>query len=372
MKVFVSSLITGHEDLRAAAIPAIRALRHEVILAEDFPAMATSPRVACLDSVRAAGAVVLILTERYGAKQASGLSATHEEFRTSKDTRPIFAFVREPTLGPREPDQEAFIREVQEWVEGRITKRFTEADDLRELVTGALHSWELNRAETAADPAELLSRATALLPRQDRQYHYYGISVATAIAGGPRKSVLRPSELEAAALSDRLQQMALFGPLKFLTPTQATTSRLDGSVLSISQERGGSLAVDELGGVRVTIHLEPEGRGGMQALIEEDVVGAIQKGLRFGSAVLDEIDPTQALRHIVPVISLIGASYQPWMRREEFRRLSGGMSMRGGSDVLPPIHLTPPERLRAALTQDLAVLVEDLTTLLKRAYQPSR
>jgi hypothetical protein len=372
MKVFVSSLITGHETLRAAAISAIRALRHEVILAEDFPAMATSPRVACLDGVRAAGAVVLILTERYGAKQASGLSATHEEFRTAKDTRPIFAFVREPSSGPREPDQEAFIREVQEWVEGRITKPFTGMDDLRELVTGALHSWELNRAETAADPAELLSRATALLPRQDRQYHHHGISVATAIAGGPRKSVLRPSELEATALSDRLQQMALFGPLKFLTPSQATTSRLDGSVLSISQERGGSMAVDELGGVRITVHLEPEGRGGMQALIEEDVVAAIEKGLRFGSAVLDEIDPTQALRHIVPAISLIGASYQPWMRREEFRRLSGGMSMRSGSDVLPPTHMTPPERLRAALTQDLPILVEDLTTLLKRTYQPAR
>ncbi len=102
MKVFVSSLITGHEDLRTAAMSAIRGLGHEVIRAEDFPATASSPQVACLGGVRASGAVILILAERYGATQASGKSATHKEFLAARDTRPVFAFISGRTPGGRD------------------------------------------------------------------------------------------------------------------------------------------------------------------------------------------------------------------------------------------------------------------------------
>jgi hypothetical protein len=113
MRIFVSSLIKGHESLRAAAISAIRGLGHEVIRAEDFPAMASSPQVACLEGVRTSDAVVLILAEKYGAIQASGKSATHEEFLAARDTRPVFAFIRTPPATDQDPEETAFIREVQ-------------------------------------------------------------------------------------------------------------------------------------------------------------------------------------------------------------------------------------------------------------------
>ena len=61
MKVFVSSLITGYEPLRETARRAITTLRNEVIMAEDFPAQPNSSQVACLQGVRAADLVVLIL-----------------------------------------------------------------------------------------------------------------------------------------------------------------------------------------------------------------------------------------------------------------------------------------------------------------------
>lgn len=34
-----------------------------------------------------------MLGEAYGMKQASGLSATHEEYREARDTKPVIAFV---------------------------------------------------------------------------------------------------------------------------------------------------------------------------------------------------------------------------------------------------------------------------------------
>lgn len=372
MKVFVSSLITGHEDLRAAAISAIKGLGHQVIRAEDFPAMASSPQVACLEGVRASDAVVLILAERYGAIQASGKSATHEEFLAARDTRPVFAFVRTPPAATREPEEEAFIREVQGWVDGLFTRSYQSPDDLREVVTSAIHQWELSRAQAAVDPAELLERAKGLLPRNDRNSYHQGISVTVGVSGGPRQSVLRPARLEDPALADQLQQLALFGASKFFTTRRATEHRVNGPTLEVSQERGASFSVDELGGVRVTVPLESEARGAPHALVEEDVAAAIRTGLKFSSVLLDKVDPTKALRQVVPVVMVQGASYHPWMKRAEVECSNGGMTMRMGSETLPAIHLTPAERSRAGLTQELDVLVEDLTTLLRRAYRTER
>lgn len=80
MKIFISSLIAGYEDMRAAAVAAVRSLGHEPVTAETFDAGLTSPRVACLQGVREADLTVILLGGAYGAVQPnSGLSATHEE-----------------------------------------------------------------------------------------------------------------------------------------------------------------------------------------------------------------------------------------------------------------------------------------------------
>jgi hypothetical protein len=71
VKVFISSLISGMEQVRAAAREAVTTLRHEPVMAEDFGAQQDSPQVACLTGLREADVVVLILGERYGAPQQS-------------------------------------------------------------------------------------------------------------------------------------------------------------------------------------------------------------------------------------------------------------------------------------------------------------
>jgi hypothetical protein len=47
MKAFLSSVITGFEAMRNAAEEALADLDHEVIRAETFAAMPSSPQVAC-------------------------------------------------------------------------------------------------------------------------------------------------------------------------------------------------------------------------------------------------------------------------------------------------------------------------------------
>jgi Domain of unknown function (DUF4062) len=52
MKIFISSLISGFEPFRAAACAAVKTLRHEAIMAEDFNAQPHSPQIACLTPER--------------------------------------------------------------------------------------------------------------------------------------------------------------------------------------------------------------------------------------------------------------------------------------------------------------------------------
>lgn len=81
MEVFISSLISGMQAERQAVKQAVLYLEHQPVMAEDFRAQPRSSQIVCLDGIRQSGAVVLIVGSGYGARQPSGLSATHEEYR---------------------------------------------------------------------------------------------------------------------------------------------------------------------------------------------------------------------------------------------------------------------------------------------------
>src|ERR1700730_8991330 len=172
MKVFISSLITGMDALRSAAREAVLQLGHEPVMAEDFGAQPQSPQVTCLSGVRVSGLMILILGAEYGAKQASGLSATHEEYREAKERCPVIAFVEQGVT--RDADQAAFVREVQSWESGLYREGFSGADQLRQLITRRLHEWELANAVGPVDESQLLAQALSLLHEEDRGHYRSG------------------------------------------------------------------------------------------------------------------------------------------------------------------------------------------------------
>src|SRR3546814_17173961 len=100
MKIFISSLISGMEIERAATKRAIELLRHEAVMAEYFGAQVSSPQIACLTGLRQSDLVVLVLGTRYGVKQASGLAATHEEYRETRGRKPILIFIHQDEAEP--------------------------------------------------------------------------------------------------------------------------------------------------------------------------------------------------------------------------------------------------------------------------------
>ena len=207
-------------------------------MAEDFGAQPNSPQVACLRGLRESDLVVLILGERYGAEQASGLSATHEEYREAKTTKPVIAFVQEGV--DREPRQADFVDEVQGWSGGLFRGGFSTSEDLSTAIIRALHDYAMANVIGPVDEAGLIKRSLELLPTQ-RQSGFSGAAMLNvAVVGGPTQSILRPAEIEQRSLWDELHQVAMFGDTQVFDETGGVAKAIKGAALTLSQGQVGA------------------------------------------------------------------------------------------------------------------------------------
>jgi hypothetical protein len=355
------------EEFRAAAVDAIDTLGHAPIVAEDFSADSASPRVACLQGLREADIVVLLLGGRYGEPlPPNGLSATHQEYREARGSKPVLAFVQ---LGAaREDSQSSFIAEVEDWEHGHFRGSFTTVEDLRKAVTKALHQRELAIATAPVDGVALLENAKALLSEnQSGRYSSSAPRLKVAVAGGPIQQILRPSQIEQRALAESIMQRALFGSLAmFDTSIGSTTESLEDK-LRVKQENGNFVQLDEKGDVAFGVGLHLDDRFHTVIVVEE-VAELLAKLLRFSASLLDEIDSSQKISRVAVAAILEGGDYLTWKRRSEYdpnaTSIRIGHSFSGQRSG--PVHQSPPDFARAALSFEADRIAEDLVTLLKR------
>ncbi len=365
MKIFVSSVIGGFEAYRHSAKEAISSLRHEPVMAESFGALATSPQVACLQGLRSADLVILILGARYGYPQGdSGVAPTHEEFLEAREGKPILMFVQSGV--EREPEQAKFIDEVGGWQGGGFRDTFATPEELRSKIVGAVHQYELAKAAGAVDSTGLVAKATALLPRSGRGEPSATLSVA--FTGGPAQGILRPSALEAPALLKELLQRALFGDIAIFEQTRGNDSEVRNNKLVIEQERGALVQLGEDGSMLFRLPLsrgDDRRRGGMGgfAIIEEDVTRELGAAIWFAAQTWESIDPTQRLTHMALAARIDGGNFLGWRTREQDDASPNSGQLRMGGDDDQPV---TAERLRGALRFDPATLAEDVMVRLRR------
>ena len=364
MKVFISSLVRGLEPDRDAVDSAAQLLGHEVKRSEDFAASPDTPQRACLAGVRWSDVVVLVLGPRYGDRQPSGLSATHEEYREARqEQRDVLAFLQRDI--ELEPDQRAFVDEVRGWEGGVLSGGFATPEELEAAVTRALHDLELARQIAPLDEAEVAARAVDLVP--DRRGSY-GASLCIAVAGGPRRQVIRPAEMEDPELHRDLHREALLGEHAAFDTTEGVRTRIEGSTLRLEQDHA-SLLVDALGSVCLVRSAFDREVSGLPVIIEEDLSDRIAHGLRLAGWILDRIDHPRRLTHVAPVVALLSASYLGWHTRAEHHASPNTVQVPmnvGDGFVIP---LAPPVRPRAVLTNTVGELTEDFVALLRRAYE---
>jgi hypothetical protein len=365
MKIFVSSLITGMEPFRAAAREAIIQLGHEPVMAEDFGAQPASPQIACLQGLRQSAAMILILGADYGAKQPSGLSPTHEEYREAKDKRPVIAFVQDGVT--RDPDQASFVNEVQAWDSGLFRDGFSSPDQLRAKITLRLHEWEVATMAGPVDEQEMLQRALSLMPEERRGYSRSVRTLVLAIASSPRQPILRPAEIEQDAFHEELLQAALFGPQRLFTPSKPTTAAIEDQALVITHDETGRVRLDAEGNVMMQLPLSSVSHD--MIVIEENVSNVIAAGLRYAVWLLDRIDPTRRLTHVALAATLSGGEMIVWRTQREQDASPNSYSLGFGRNDHHPVHLAPAHRPRPALAHKADQIVEDLVTLLRREWR---
>lgn len=341
MKIFISSLITGMEPIRAAAREAVEQLGHEPVMAEQFVASPNSPQVACLHGLRQSGLMILILGANYGAKQPSGISATHEEYRTAKGNQPVIAFVQEGV--DRDPDEKALVTEVQAWEVGLFRGGFTTPEQLRGMITRSIHEWELSKAAGPLNPDEMLARAIVVLPVSDRRSGYYqeGRKLAVAITCGPSQTILRPSQLERPELAEKLIKGAMFGAVRVFDMGAATTQAIENDGLAVRQKAGAEIFLDPMGSLTISLPLARVDNG-WPVVIEEDIAEGLRMALAFAAEVLDDIDPTQRLTHVVVASTIEAGDSLVWRTAEEQQASPNSISMGFQQASRQPVHLTPP------------------------------
>jgi hypothetical protein len=369
MKIFISSLIRGFEPFREAARSAVTTLRHEAVMAEDFGAQPNSPQIACLQGVRSADLVVLILGEHYGSVQGtSGVSPTHEEFQEARDTKPVLAFVQEGIT--RDAQQSKFVSDVQGWQQGYFRDGFKTAEELKDLVTRAIHDYQLAHATAPLDIAALTQSAIELVPTPGRGNTIQSPALHLAIAGGPIQSILRPAELEAPQLASDLHQRALFKEPRLFDSAKGMETDIEGSALYLEQEGGARIQLDEQGRILLRLPLEERDRrrhggfGSSFALIEETVVRQLSAGIAYADWALERIDPTQKLTHVSLAARIEASEHLGWRTQaEDDASPNSGTMGFGGGEQKPPVMVDRP---RAALRFDATRLAEDLMVPLRR------
>lgn len=365
MKVFISSVVTGFEDYRSAAAAAAGVLRHEVILAERYPATIGSPQQACLEGVRDADVTVVILGARYGAIQPSGMSATHEELVEARNRGVAIVLVQEGvTLEPR---QDAVIREVKAWT-GNLIETFKTPNELKEATIRALNRFEVDRSRSRVDPQVLLQKAKGMIPTSGSGG---SPAIALAVVPGPEEQLIRPAELE--RFGEDLRREVLVGPVGLFNPAYGTQLSVRDDRVVVGQDHDRAVVVvDAAGAVAVMVPaLQERGIGsGVLAIIEEDIQAKLQTALELAARLLDRSDPMRRSTDVVIASGLIAGSWLPWRTKAEQAAnpnqaaMGRGVLTGGHGTVL--VHLTPPRRARGDLGHSAAAIAEDLTALLRQ------
>lgn len=250
-RVFVSSVMQGYAPFRAAARRGIRRAGYDPVMAEDIPSQPASPRTACLDAVRSADALVLILGRRYGWVAPSGRSPTEEEYREAvSHHRPIFVFLEQGV--PRDTEQQAFCSAVEDYVHGHFRRTFSTPSDLQQLVEEAVSMVDIPTVSGSQSQAD--SRIISAIGRRPMQVEGH-VWLKIAWTTLRDEEVTDPLHFDDQTFEQVIQGLAHSSNPSLFTYTEGKTVQSTASYFRIQQgsPHDHSRSTDQ---VTLTIHAE--------------------------------------------------------------------------------------------------------------------
>lgn len=362
MKVFVSSVVRDYEKYREAAAEAVETLGYQVSRSEDFPARPDTPQQACLGEIRGSDAVILLLGERYGAKQDSGLSATQEEYNEAKKNNiPVLVFI-ESDINP-ELAQEEFIKEVKDWTSGYFIKNFSDSKQLNVKIIQSLHHLALQQVKVISEE-DATERAKNLLSTYNINYRVnYRPRLLFGLVVSPQKQIFRPSDLDGASFIGKIRMCDGEGAIPILKEQISIEFRDKAAII---KQSSSLLSINRQGDIYIAQailknNLSP--RNSLPVIIEEQIAGLLYSCLQFCRCILESVDAIRDMSSLVVAVCIKDNQVTPWRTRQKHIESPNSMTITDSYQEMPPEVLEPFTLYH--LEKDIDKICDDLVSIIK-------
>lgn len=377
-RVFVSSVMDGFGEYRAAARAGIEAAGCEPVLIDDNPALSISPRNACLDGVESCDAVAVIVGGRGGWTAPSGKLVVEEEYDHARGRSiPTLVFLQNTE---RDAAGEQFAAKLSEFVSGNFRRTFTLPADLRREVESACRSVVASGGKTNVDRG----RFDQLLANP----HAFGREAVLRIViatGRPDETVISTEQLDSEEFRHTFIAAGVARDVGlFHRNRRRVESRARNSVVVLHDESRGSPPVGDAVRVELTedgwlvidvnVTGIPENSRhdlmadlGMSPVEVEAIREHATRALCLARRVFEDIDPHH--RHVglacnASLGSLNGRVVAFHRDREKYMGQLGGFLGRRDDD--PPKCFERPEPVSRASKDWVETLAEKIATRLER------
>ncbi|QDU67317.1 DUF4062 domain-containing protein [Engelhardtia mirabilis] len=357
-RVFVSSVMDGFGEYRAAARAGIEAAGCEPVLVEDNPSLDASPRNACLDGVESCDAVVVVVGDRGGYTAPSGKLVVEEEYEHAVGRSiPTLVFIQDGV--ERDEDADGLAARLSEYVDGRFRRSFNGPDDLaREVeaavrtVAGARRSAGMDRQRMdglLAEPPdfghEVVLRVVVAPGRQDETV----VPVEQLDGDDFRYDFVRIGTERGVGLFDQnAARESERGPGSLVVTQRG--SGAPGQTVRVEMTEDGWLTIDaNMTGADERSRRDPMAGFGLYPVEVEEIAARAAFALRFARGVYEHLDPHGRHAGLLVNASLGSLNGKLIAHRRDRERLKGQMGgMFGQRDGEVPVSFDRPERVSRA------------------------
>jgi hypothetical protein len=349
--VFVSSIQSGFEDVRAAARVGIESFGSLAVMAEAVGAAPANPQRALLDRVAESEVLLLLIGPSYGARQKSGLSATEEEFDEARRRGNSILVLRQE--GELEPEQQEFLdRATGGWESGIFYGTFRDASDVGLAVVRGLTNIRDRGDRETLEPAARERAATLAADARRQGYSGSGSIVRVVLVPLIGHRLLEAAALEDPGLPDELAAAARSAQL--VSQSEGITARVSaaGILLQVGERYAGwTLSVGTEGEIiaEASVASDDENFGSIR-IVPERIQQAIRGAVAFAEAAWHRVDPRGEVQEAAVTLAIPEAQHKSWGRGR------GGTTISmGGMFSLPDVAIAPqPARVfrRADLVRE--------------------
>lgn len=311
--VFISSVQAGFEDVRSAARRGVESFGYQPVMAETSGASAASPQRALLDRVADADIFLLLVGTRYGTRQASGFSATEDEFNEARRRGKPILILRQD--GDLEPEQQEFLQRASGgWEEGILYDRFRDANDVGLEVVRALTSLRTQGDRATLEPEAQRAALELAQPVRRTGYGQGGPLVRVVLVPVLGHELIDAVTLDSPDLPDSIASDARGARLVPQSESIRSTVSAGGITFAFGGEHssGLTLSIGRKGEIVAEAFVGGNGTFGFSLIVPDRVRAAIEAAGDFANNVWQRIDPRGEGQTVAVTVAVPDAQMKNW------------------------------------------------------------